>query len=106
MIYAYMVLPHCSEVKNLLQCRRHRFNPWVRKIPWRRNRQPTLVSLPGNPMDRGPWHITAYGVQRVEHDLGTKEQQIYIYTYLFNKYKTEYIGSKIQTIKDHKIPSG
>ena len=53
-------------------------------------------------MDRGPWHITAYGVQRVEHDLGTKEQQVYIYTYLFNKYKTEYVGSKIQTIKDHK----
>ena len=22
------------------------FNPWVRKIPWRRKRQPTLVSLP------------------------------------------------------------
>jgi len=23
-------------------CRRHRFNPWVRKISWRRERQPTL----------------------------------------------------------------
>ena len=30
-----------------LQCRRHRFDPWVRKIPWRRERQPTPVSLPG-----------------------------------------------------------
>ena len=32
------------------QCRRrkrHRFNPWVRKIPWRRAWQPTLVFLPG-----------------------------------------------------------
>ena len=29
------------------QCRRHGFNPWVRKIPWRREWQPTLVSLPG-----------------------------------------------------------
>ena len=26
---------------------RHRFDPWVRKIPWRRKWQPTLVSLPG-----------------------------------------------------------
>ena len=32
------------------QCRRskrHRFNPWVRKMPWRRKWQPTPVSLPG-----------------------------------------------------------
>ena len=32
------------------QCRRskrHRFDPWVRKTPWRRKWQPTPVSLPG-----------------------------------------------------------
>ena len=32
------------------QCRRHKrweFNPWVRKIPWRRKWQPTPVFLPG-----------------------------------------------------------
>ena len=29
-----------------LQCRRLRFNPWVRKIPWRREWLPTLVFLP------------------------------------------------------------
>jgi len=32
------------------QCRRHKrygFNPWVRKIPWRKTWQPTLVFLPG-----------------------------------------------------------
>ena len=32
------------------QCRRHkrcRFSPWVRKIPWRRKWQPTLLFLPG-----------------------------------------------------------
>ena len=28
------------------KCRRHRFDPWVRKIPWRRKWQPTLVFLP------------------------------------------------------------
>ena len=28
-------------------CRRPRFNPWVRKIPWRRAWQPTPVFLPG-----------------------------------------------------------
>ena len=29
------------------RCRRHRFNPWVRKIPWRRKWPPTPVFLPG-----------------------------------------------------------
>ena len=32
------------------QCRRHkrhRFNPWVGKVPWRRKWQPTPVFLPG-----------------------------------------------------------
>ena len=29
------------------QCRRHRFDPWVKKIPWRRKWQLTLVFLPG-----------------------------------------------------------
>ena len=30
-----------------LQCRRPGFDPWVRKIPWRRKWQPTPVLLPG-----------------------------------------------------------
>ena len=29
-----------------IQCRRQRFYPWVRKIPWRRKWQPTSVFLP------------------------------------------------------------
>ena len=29
------------------RCRRHGFDPWVRKIPWRRKQQPTPVFLPG-----------------------------------------------------------
>ena len=28
------------------RCERHRFNPWVRKIPWRRKWQPTPVFMP------------------------------------------------------------
>ena len=31
---------HCS------RCNRHRFNPWVRKIPWSRKWQPILTFLP------------------------------------------------------------
>ena len=34
-------------VKNLPAMQETRFDPWVRKIPWRREWQPTLVFLPG-----------------------------------------------------------
>ena len=36
-----------SNVKNLLQCGRPGFDPWVRKIRWRRERLPTPVFWPG-----------------------------------------------------------
>ena len=39
-----------SGKESACQCRRHKrqgLNPWVRKIPWRRKRQPALVFLPG-----------------------------------------------------------
>ena len=39
-----------SDKESSCQCRthkRHRFNPWVGKIPWRRARQPTPVFFPG-----------------------------------------------------------
>jgi len=29
------------------QCMRPRFDPWIRKIPWRREQLPTPVFLPG-----------------------------------------------------------
>ena len=40
----------CSGKESAFQCRRHKrpgFDPWVRKIPWRRKWQPSLVLLPG-----------------------------------------------------------
>ena len=41
------------------KCRRHKFNPWVGKIPWRRAWQPTPVfSTVENPIDRGVWWAT------------------------------------------------
>ena len=43
---------------------RFEFNPWVGKIPWRRDWQPTPVFLPENPMDRGAWRATVHGVTK------------------------------------------
>ena len=40
--------PWCLSGKaSACQCRRHRFNPWVRKVPWRRKWQTTPGFLPG-----------------------------------------------------------
>ena len=42
-------------------CRKPSFDPWVRKIPWRRKWQPTPVFLPGESLGQrsvegyGPW---------------------------------------------------
>ena len=48
-IYIYICgLPWwISHEKSACQCWRHGFDPWVKKIPWRRNRQPTPIFLPG-----------------------------------------------------------
>ena len=47
------------------QCKRlkrHRFDPWVGKITWRRKWNPTPVFLVGNCMDRGAWQTIVHGV--------------------------------------------
>ena len=53
------------------------FNPWVRKIPWRRKWQPTPVFLPGEFHGRGTWRATVHGLgaKRLGHNLATKQQQ-------------------------------
>ena len=47
----YLGFPHgASGGEPACQFRRHKrcwFDPWVRKIPWKRKRQPTPVFLPG-----------------------------------------------------------
>ena len=45
-----------SGKESACQCRmrrRHQFNPWVGKIPWRWKWQPTLVFLPGESQGQG-----------------------------------------------------
>ena len=35
------------------RCQRQGFDPWVRKIPWKRKWQPLQYSCLENPLDRG-----------------------------------------------------
>ena len=45
-------------------CRRRGFDPWVRRIRWRRKWQLTPVFLPGESWDRGAWQVTVHGVPK------------------------------------------
>ena len=40
-----------------LQCRGPKFNPWVGKIPWRKEWQPTPVFLPGELHGQRTWGL-------------------------------------------------
>ena len=47
---------------------RHRFKPWVRKIPWRRTCNPLQYSCLENPADREAWWwLQSIGWQTVRH---------------------------------------
>ena len=55
--------------ESICQCRKHEFDPWVGKIPWRGKWKSSPVLLPGkfhgqrSQVDYSPW-----GSQRVRHD--------------------------------------
>ena len=59
-------------VKICLQCGRPGFDPWVRKILWRRDGYPLQYSCLENSLDRGTWWAIVYGVGPKESE--TTEQ--------------------------------
>ena len=69
---------HCSPVgsESIHQCRKLKFNPWVRKTPWRRKWQPTPGFLSGKSHGQRSL-VQSMGLQRVGHNLATQQQQIY-----------------------------
>ena len=56
------------------QGRGHRFDPWVRKIPWRRKWQPTPVFLPGK--SRGQRSLVGYSPQGCNESDTTEHSRI------------------------------
>ena len=72
--------------KICLQCRRHGFSLWVRKIPWRRKWQLTPVFLPGK--SHGQRSLVGYkvhGVAKLGHNLAAKQQR-YIFIHTMHAY--------------------
>ena len=63
-------VPPCSSDNKISarECRRPRFNPWVRKVPWKRKWQPTPVFLPRE--FHGQKSLGSYSLwdQRAGHD--------------------------------------
>ena len=61
-------------VNNPLHCRRSGFSPWDKKIPWRREWQPTPVFLPGE--SHGQRSLAGYrpwGLKESGHDRMTNQ---------------------------------
>ena len=87
------------------QCRRHRkceLNPWVGKIPFRRDGNPFQYSCLENPMDRIAWWAMVHRVSRSQTQL--KWLSIYIHTYsrAWNIPWTEEPG-EVQSMGSHSI---
>ena len=91
-LYSGIPLSWASQVANgrepASQCRRRRrpgFNPWVRKIPWSRKRQPTPVFLPRKSHDRRAWQATVHRVAKSQTCLSMSTWSLerwYWWTYL------------------------
>ena len=67
-----MGFPHVGDLGSMQETR---FNPWVRKIPWRNKQQPTPVFLPGK--SQGQRSLAGYspwGHGRVRYNLVAKQQ--------------------------------
>ena len=64
-----------SGKESACQCKRHSFDPWVGKIPWRRAWHPAQCSSLKNPVDREPGGLQSTGSQRAGHDWVTEQKQ-------------------------------
>ena len=97
---------------------RHEFDPWVRRIPWRRRwfpGNPFQYSRLENPVDRGAWEATVHGVTESQTRLSTAQpRDAYLHTGLettvvklgsfdFSEHSLLYL-QKIKTEREKRAP--
>ena len=70
----HMGFPHGLDGEDCPHCGRLRFDPWLRKIPWRRQWQPTPVFFPWEFNSGG---LEFMGSQRVRHNAVTNSITFY-----------------------------
>ena len=63
--FRYLWDSFAAQYQSASQCRRHGFGTWVRKIPWRRKWQPTLVFLLGK----------SHGQRSYSHGIAKSQKQ-------------------------------
>ena len=85
-----------SGKESAFQCRRCRFDPWVRKIPWRKKWQPTPIFLPGR--SHGQRSQAGYIVHGATKELDWTE-------WLNNKQNTSGF-KKIRALPEFQLRSG
>ena len=88
-----MAFQRCCGKELACQCRKHKrhgFDPWVGKIPWKREWQLSPVFLPGE--SHGQWilgGLESMGSQRVRHDCVTKSAiHSYMYYIIYNLFSS------------------
>ena len=68
-LYPHHSLPGGSDSKESTCNSGDQIDPWVRKIPWRRECNPYQYSFLGNLMDRGALRATVHGVTKMSTQL-------------------------------------
>ena len=71
------------------RCKRQGFDPWVRKILWRRVQQLTPEFLPENSTDTGAWWDTIHGVAKSWTQQHTRTSSQISLSILFPTFKTQ-----------------
>ena len=93
-----------KEQGNSVQCRRPGFNPWVAKISWTREWQPTPVFLPGefhgqrSLAGHSPW-----GLQRVGQDWVTNTFIYFILSWFTTLYSSQ-VYNKVNQLYTYICP--
>ena len=86
-----------------LQCRRPRFDPWVRKRPWRNEWLSTTLFFLENSMDRGAWRAQSMGSQELDIELRYFKSQKMILLKCCTQFHSVQLLSHVDSLRPHGL---